>query len=433
MEYLWTKGLTPPGFPTLETDMDTDILIIGGGMAGILCAMKLQEAGANYVLVEGERIGKGITKGTTAVLTAQHDILYQDILRKFGNEKAAQYLYANLHAVKQYRRLSRDIPCDFEEKPSLMFSRNDKTLMEQETEALHQLGFDAVFTTETPLPFSVAGAVRFDGMAQFHPLKFLYGAAKDLHIYEQTYVEKLKGTTAYTSQGVIHARKVIIATHFPFINSHGLYFAKLYQQRSYVIALENAPDLGCTIEDVDKGGIYLRNHGNLLLAGAGDHRTGQKNDGYAAVRDFCRQNFPDAREKFSWSNQDCITLDGIPYIGPYSTHYPDVYVASGFHLWGMTTSMIAAEILTDMVLGCTNRFAPVFSPQRNMLTGQLFVNAGISALHFLTPTTKRCTHMGCALHWNPIEQSWDCPCHGSRFDRHGNLIDNPARRDSHVE
>ena len=433
MEYLWTKGLTPPEFPPLDSDIDTDSLIIGGGMAGILCAMMLEEAGADYVLVEGERIGKGITKGTTAVLTAQHDILYQDIVKKHGKEKASQYLYANLHAVKAYRRLSKEIPCDFEDRPSLMFSRNDRALLEREADTLRQLGYDADLTTDTPLPFPVAGAVKYEGMAQFHPLKFLYGAAKNLRIFEQTYVKKLESTTAYTTKGSIHARKVIVTTHFPFINRHGLYFAKLYQQRSYVVALENAPDLGCTIEDVDKGGIYLRNYGNLLLVGGGDHRTGLKGSGFTAVRDFCRQYYPDVREKFSWANQDCISLDGIPYIGPYSRHFPNVYTASGFHLWGMTTSLIAAEILTDMVLGCSNRFAPVFSPQRNMLTGQLFINAGISALHFLTPTVKRCPHMGCALHWNPVEHSWDCPCHGSRFDQHGNLIDNPARRNSHVE
>lgn len=166
--------------------------------------------------------------------------------------------------------------------------------------------------------------------------------------------------------------------------------------------------------------------------GGGDHRTGKKGGAYAVLRDFIARYFPDSKEKYAWSNQDCVSLDGVPYIGKYSPHWPGVYVASGFGLWGMTTSMAAAEILADMTTGKSNPYEPVFSPDRNMLTGQLFSNIGITLLHFLTPTTKRCSHMGCALKWNPQEHSWDCPCHGSRFDPHGAIVDNPAMKDSKI-
>lgn len=428
MEYLWTKRLNPPDFPALSGDIDTNVLIIGGGMAGILCALKLQQAGVDYLLVEGEKIGNGITRGTTAVLTAQHDTLYQDMLRKSGKETAAAYLQANLQAVRDFGRLSRHIPCDYEERPSIMYSLRNRDLMENEANTLHQLGFGAEFTTRTPLPFPVAGAVRYNGMAQFHPLKFLYGAAENLHIYENTYVTKLDQTTAYTDRGVIHAKKVIVATHFPFINRHGLYFVKLYQRRSFIVALENAPDLNCTLVDADKNGAYLRNYHDLLLVGGGGHRTGQKGGGFPAVREFCRQYFPEAREKLFWANQDCVSLDGVPYIGSYSKSMPDVYVASGFNLWGMTTSLMAADILVDLVLDCPNPYAAAFAPDRNIFCGQLLANLGVTTLNFLTPMPKRCPHMGCFLKWNPAEHSWDCPCHGSRFDEHGQLIDNPAMK-----
>ena len=222
MEFLWTKEASPPSFPTLEGDRDTGVLIIGGGMAGVLCALQLQEAGADYLLVEGAKIGGGMTRGTTAVLTAQHDTLYQDMIKKFGEEKAGLYLKANLRAVEQFRRRSRDIPCEFEERPSIMYSLHDRSLMQREAAAVRSLGLAADFITETPMPFPVAGAVRFNGMAQFHPLQFLYGAARGLHIYENTFVTKLEGTTAITKRGRIHAEKVIVATHYPFINSHGL-------------------------------------------------------------------------------------------------------------------------------------------------------------------------------------------------------------------
>lgn len=424
--------MTPPEFPALHGDVHTEVLVIGGGMAGILCALRLQQAGVKFLLVEGKQVGGGITKGTTAVLTAQHDMLYQERIEKFGVEKSKGYLEANLRAVKEFQKLSASIDCDFEEMPSLIYSLNNRKQMEEEVRALKTLGFTAEFTTKTSLPFEIAGAVQYQGMAQFHPLKFLYGAAKQLPIYENTFVKKLDGTTAITENGRIHAKKVLVATHFPFVNRHGLYFAKLYQQRSFVIALEHALSLGCTAMDVEENGIYMRNYQGLLLVGGGDHRTGSQGGGFGVPRAFAKKYFPKATEKFAWANQDCISLDGTPYIGSYSPALPNVFVATGFNLWGMTTSMLAAELLTDLVLGRENSSASVFATDRSILTKQLFSNMGTTFVDFIIPTTKRCSHLGCALKWNPAEHSWDCPCHGSRFDEQGQLIDNPAMRDSHV-
>lgn len=429
MDYLWTIDAASPGFPTLGGSASTDVLIIGGGMAGVLCALKLHEAGADYMLVEGKRIGGGITKGTTAVISAQHSTLYQDLSDSFGKNMAERYLRANLRAVERFRALAKDISCDFAERPSVMYSRDDRALMEREAAVVRSLGFAAEFTTDTPLPHAVAGAVRYHGMAQFHPLKFLYGAAKRLNIRENTFVTKLAGTNAVTPHGTIKAKKVIVATHYPFLNRHGLFFAKLYQKRSFVIALENAPELHCTTEDIADDGIYMRNYNGLLIIGGGDHRTGRKGGGFDMPRAFARQYYPEAREKYAWANQDCISLDGVPYIGRYSPNLPDVYVASGFNEWGMTSSMVAADILADMVLGRESEYSSTFLPNRSILTGQLFANIGTTVADLATPTTKRCSHMGCALKWNAAERSWDCPCHGSRFDEKGHIIDNPAMSD----
>lgn len=425
VKYLWYNDLTPPEFPTLNGDRDTDVLIIGGGMAGILCALRLREAGIDHILLEAKRIGSGITKGTTAVLTAQHDTLYYDMIKSFGRQRSRQYLYANLKAVDRFRALSARFPCDFEDKPSVMYTTGDPDRLRREAKAVRSLGFDAEFTTDVPLPFPVTGAVSYPGMAQFHPLKFLYSVSRGLNIYENTFVRKIKGRTAITDHGNIRAKKIIIASHFPFINRHGLYFMKLYQQRSYIIALEGAPDLGCTVDNADEDGVYMRNYKDLLIIGAGTHRTG-KRGGFETVRRFAKQYFPGAKERFAWANQDCVSLDGVPYIGRYSPGMPDVYVASGFNLWGMTTSMIAAGILCDMVQGKKNDYADVFPPDRSILHGQLFCNAGETVLDLATPTVKRCPHMGCALKWNPAEGSWDCPCHGSRFDADGRLKEGPA-------
>ena len=182
IEYLWTKNIKMPTFPSLKGTVNTDVLIIGGGMAGVLCALRLKEAGVDYVLAEGKTVGGGITKGTTAVLTAQHDTLYQDIVKKFGEEKACLYLKANLDAVNEFGELSRKIPCDFERKPSFMYTLYDGEKLDKEAKTLKRLGFNASFTRKTPLPFKVAGAVKFPEMAQFHPLKFLSSAVKGLNI-----------------------------------------------------------------------------------------------------------------------------------------------------------------------------------------------------------------------------------------------------------
>ncbi len=425
MEFLWTKEIETPSFSALDGDCETDVLVIGGGMAGVLCALHLHQAGAQYLLVEAKQIGQGITKGTTAVISAQHSTLYQDVVKRLGKERAAKYLHANLQAVERYRTLAQTIPCDFEDRDSILYSLYDEKTMRQEAQVLRELGFPAEFTTELPLPIRAKGGVRFAKMAQFHPLKFLYGAAKNLNIFENTFVTDIKGTTAITPHGCIRAKKIIVCTHFPFINRRGLYFIKLSQKRSYVIALKNAAQIHCTMEEYEKDGLYFRNYQDLLLIGGGDRRTGQK-DGFDLPRAFAGLHFPHAQEVFAWANQDCVTLDTLPYIGPYGS-MENVFAATGFNHWGMTTSMMAAQMLTESVLGKTPALR--LDTNRNVVTKQLLQNLGSTAKNLATPTVKRCPHLGCAMKWNEAEQTWDCPCHGSRFEADGTLIDNPAMRD----
>ena len=222
------------------------------------------------------------------------------------------------------------------------------------------------------------------------------------------------------------AEKIIVATHFPFINKHGSYFLKQYQHRSYDLALENAPNVhGMYVDEAQKG-MSFRNYQNLLLIGGGDHRTGKQGGNWQELSNFAIRYYPNAKEKYRWATQDCMTLDSVPYIGQYSKHTPNFYVATGFNKWGMTSAMVAGMILTDMVMGKENPNAEVFSPSRSILRPQLAVNAFEATVNLLTPSQKRCPHLGCALKWNGKERSWDCPCHGSRFTENGVLIDNPA-------
>lgn len=429
MNSLWKQTSDLPGFPQLDRDIKSDVLIIGGGMAGVLCAYLLHQAGVPYVLAEASTLCSGISGNTTAKITSQHGLIYDKLIRTFGLDRARQYLRANESALHKYRELCRGMDCGFEEKDAYVYSLDDRGKIERELEALKKLGFPGEFCETLPLPFPVAGAVRYPNQAQFHPLKFVSALSRGLHIYEHTPVRELVGTTAVTDHGKITAEKILVATHFPFLNKHGGYFLKLYQHRSYVLALENAPRVDGMYVDEAQTGMSFRMYENLLLVGGGGHRTGKKGGSWQELRDFARRHYPHAVEKYHWAAQDCITLDGVPYIGPYSARTPDLYVASGFNKWGMTSSMVSAMILCDLVQGKEHPDAQVFSPSRTILRPQLAVNGLEAAVSLLTPTARRCPHLGCALKWNPYEHTWDCPCHGSRFTEAGKLIDNPATGD----
>lgn len=220
MDSIWTTGTARPHFDAQQKDLRTDVLIIGGGLTGLLCAFLLDAAGADYVLVEADRICGGITKNTTAKITVQHGLIYDKLIRGFGIDGARMYLRANQRALEKFRESCQTVDCDFEEKDAFVYSLTDRRGIEAETAAYRRLGIDAALVTDLPLPFPVAGAVGVPGQAQFHPLKFAYGIAGGLHIYEDTKVRALTPDQAVTNHGTIHANKIIVATHFPFLNKH---------------------------------------------------------------------------------------------------------------------------------------------------------------------------------------------------------------------
>jgi len=429
MNSVWDMCAERLRFGQLRENKKTDVLVIGGGMAGILCAYMLRRAGVDCILVEAGRICDGITKNTTAKITYQHGLIYGKIIKTLGYERARVYLEAQTRAFDEYYRLCKEIDCDYERKDSYVYSVNCRKRIEEEVKALNRLGVDAEFSDKQALPFRFSGAVRVPNQAQFHPLKFAYKIASELRIYENTKVLEIGPRGAKTENGFISSEKTIVATHFPILNKHGSYFLKMYQHRSYVLALEGAPSVcGMYVSDSDKG-MSFRNYGNILLVGGGGHRTGKSGGGFAELENFVRENYEGARTVTKWATQDCMTLDRISYIGRYSENTPDLYVATGFNKWGMTSSMAAAMILSDIVRGKRNDFASVFSPSRSIIHPQLAVNILESLVGILTPRTPRCSHLGCALKYNREEHSWDCPCHGSRFTEGGELIDNPATDD----
>ncbi len=433
---IWHKSVTLPEFPALSGEESVPVAIIGGGMAGLLTAHVLRERGIRALVLEAGRICSGQTGRTTAKITSQHDLIYADLIDHLGEDTAAQYARANEEAIADYARIIEEgrIDCDFARCDAFLYSRTEATPLEQEVQAARHLGIAADFTRESELPFEIAGAVRFREQARFHPLKFLRAVVDGLDIRENTRVLSVEDDRIYTDRGTVQAEHIVFASHYPFVNVPGFYFARMHQERSYVLALENAWLPKDYYLGVDADGLSFRAAEGCLLLGGGSHRTGENPDGgkYDALCDAAQRLFPGSREVARWSAQDCVTVDHIPCIGQYARSQPRWYVATGFAKWGMTSSMAAAKIIAGMIAGDVPDFAEVFSPQRQVISMDnmkpLMNEAGhaIRNLAKVTPA-PRCRHLGCELTWNPDEETWDCPCHGSRFGPDGSLIDGPAQ------
>jgi glycine/D-amino acid oxidase-like deaminating enzyme len=441
---VWTDKLRPTAGPTLEQNRKCDVAVIGGGLAGILTARFLQDAGVDVLVLEKDTIGAGESGRTTAKITAQHGLIYHTLTQSRGPAVARQYAKAHLDAIDQYETIIRTLPtdCGFQRCPAYLYTGGTGHRLQLEFLAAKQAGIPCALTRKTELPVPVTAALRFDNQARFQPLEFLHAMARGLQIYEHSPVNHVRrgngGTLLETPGGTVFARSVVFAAHYPLVNVPGWYFTRIHQERSYVIALENAflPDgmyLG-----IDPDGLSFRTAGNDLLLGGGGHRTGENpNHPYETLEAQAKTLWPRCRVVRRWSAQDCMTIDSVPYIGPYAPSAPDWFVATGFQKWGMTTSMVAARLITDLILGDTNPNAAVFDPARSVKgsVGNLMREMGHAAKGLTKGLLqgRRCSHMGCRLEWNPAEGTWDCPCHGSRFAPDGSILNNPALEEEHFE
>ncbi len=429
MESIWSKSASMPEFPSLEGDARTDILIIGGGIAGVLCAFLLERAGADYLLVEARELCAGVTANTTAKVTAQHGVLYQKLLSSLGAGKTRLYFDANQKAVEEYRSLCREAGCEFEDQTAYVYAQDHREKLEREQAAYRAIRVGTFLQSSSPLPFPVAGSLSLERQGQFHPLRFLAWAAQGLNARCHTKVRAFVPGGVVTDRGTVTANKIILATHFPILNKHGMYALKMYQHRSYVLALRGAKRFSGMYVSQDDAGLSFRTYQDLLLLGGGGHRTGKPGGGWEELRALARRWYPEAEEVAHWAAQDCMTLDGGAYVGQYSPRTPDLFVTTGFNKWGMTTALAGAHILRDLTAGRPNPYAAAFDPARPMPARAAAGNAASAAADLLPLTAPRCPHLGCALRYNPQEDTWDCPCHGSRFGRDGALLDGPATDD----
>jgi len=486
----WIASTPETSLPPLNQDIDVDLLIIGGGMVGISCAYQLKDDGLNIAIIEGDRILHGTTAYTTAKITSQHGLIYDKHKKSLGETLTKQYAQANESAIKEIKKIIdlNKIECDYEAQSAYIYTQQDEYIeqIQNEVKTALDLGIKASFVNEIPFGFPIKGAVRFDDQAQFHPRKYLLKLAEiitqsGVQIYEHTRAVEMENhiMDSYivkTSTGSkITAKKVIIASHYPFYNKQGLYFSRIYQDRSYIVAIR--------AKEKYPGGMYINSEepsrslrgqksdeGELILVVGEDHKTGQgedTNDHYKSLINFASKIFTIEDIPYRWSTQYCMTLDGIPYVGHFTEETPNLYIATGFQKWGMTNSVVSSILIRDLILSGKSPWFDVYNPSRKTIAASakefIVQNANVATqlidgklsklskdidilpgegkvveadgkragafkdedcnLHLVNTT---CTHMGCELNWNNGERSWDCPCHGSRFDVDGKVIDGPA-------
>ena len=415
-------------FPTLTKNTKTSVLVVGGGICGILCAYFLVKEGLDVILLESDKICNKKTLKTTAVITALEDVMYADLLNDFGREKTKLFLEAKLFALNEYRKLSKKFDFDFEECSSFKYDTSGKEILKKEYDVLLGLGYQSFLSDKINFPIKVSSALEFKNQGQMNPIKLVNELAKYLTIYENSRVVKIKGNIAYTSDYFIEFENVVVCTGFPFLKLKGLFPLKMHQEKSHVVAIKENKNIkgnGIGISDND---IYYRNYKDYLLVGANDMQTGCDYPGFENINKFLVDNFNIKNISYRWINEDTVTLDGVPYIGRYSSGSQNMYVATGFNLWGMTSSMISAHLISDLIMGRKNKYEELFSPSRKAPIKPLLANIKTAVTNLLLFKKRRCTHLGCALHYNSIDDTYECKCHGSKYDSNGNIIESPAQK-----
>lgn len=490
----WIDSVPDTTFPALSHDVMVDVAVVGGGIAGITTAKLLKKMGKTVAIVESKKIAEGVSGHTTAKVTSLHQLIYSDLLKNLGLEKATVYAESNQAALERVAKFINDeqIDCDFSRRSAYTFAESEEGIkhIEQEYEAALKLGLPAHFVPDTPLPFPVAAAVRFDHQAQFHPRKYLLHLAQSIqgegsYVFEDTKVTNVEEEKTFcqviTDRGTIMAKNVVITTNLPILDS-GLFFAKTYPKRSYIVGARINPDRAPEGMFIGSGKSYFSVRttpsadGLLLLVGGGGHKVGEVSDTrgqYQMVEDYARERFGIDTFDYRWSTQDMVSSDQLPYIGQLTPN-SQIYVATGFGLWGMTKGTLSGMILSDLILGNQNAWASLYDSTRltpfatpkaikqTISVGMHWVGDRIKGLGapslsdvaigeaklvtvdgekmaayrdddgVMHTVSAVCSHLGCIVAWNNAEKSWDCPCHGSRFSCGGEVLNAPAVKDLKV-
>jgi glycine/D-amino acid oxidase-like deaminating enzyme/nitrite reductase/ring-hydroxylating ferredoxin subunit len=480
---LWLQTAPPTDYPPMAADLPVDVAVLGGGITGLTTALLLKRGGARVAVVEAGRVGHGVTGNTTAKVSALQSTIYSTIARRHGSEAAAVYAEASLEGVEQVARLvaEEEIDCDLERRRAFTYAADESELesVEAEAEAAKRAGLDALLVDGAALPYPVVSAVRLDDQLQLHPVRYVQGLAAAVHGEGSVVLEGTRALSVSdgspcrvrTAAGEITAHQVVVATHYPLLD-RGVYFARLKAERSYCIAARvNGEPPETMAISAGSPTRSVRSHGDVVIVGGEGHETGAGDatpERYRALEGFARDHWDVASITHRWSSQDPTPYDHLPVIGPYSPVSSRLFVASGFMKWGLSSGSFAAMILRDLIAGHESPWADRFSPTRvslrslpelvemNAKVGLDFVGDRLRPAEggsagevppgearvvrdglgktgvYRDPAgdvhavSLRCTHLGCLLRFNAAERSWDCPCHGSRFDVDGGVLEGPA-------
>ncbi|MFH7817808.1 FAD-dependent oxidoreductase [Neobacillus thermocopriae] len=485
------RELEMPSFKKLMEDISVDVAIVGAGITGITAAYLLSKEGKKVAILEAGTVLNGTTGHTTAKLTAQHDIIYDELIQHFGEDKAKLYYESHTNAIEFVEKevKEKQIDCDFSKEDAYLYATTEEYEQKLKTEyqAYQKLGIDGALTDSIPFDISIKNALIMRNQAQYHPLKFLKALLEEAvksgcYVFEHTTATDIQDDESdnpkvMTKDGhKVSCRHVIMASHFPFYDKPGLYFARMYASRSYAIGIKTDKEY--------PGGMYLSadtpsrsirstpiEGGTLWIIGGEGHKTGQGINTmkhYEAIEKFAEEICGIQEFSYRWSAQDLITLDKVPYIGPITSERKNIFIATGYKKWGMTTGILAGHLLRDYVLERDNPYMELYSPQRfhadpdvkSIMTANLDVakhlikgkvefvpkdpddlqaGEGSTVTYegkragayrdengklYVVDTT--CTHLGCECEWNEGEKTWDCPCHGSRYSYTGEVIEGPA-------
>jgi glycine/D-amino acid oxidase-like deaminating enzyme/nitrite reductase/ring-hydroxylating ferredoxin subunit len=474
-------------FDTLTQDIEVDVAIIGGGITGITAACLLKQAGKNVAVFDLGKIGGGTTSSSSGHLASLVDTWYYKIEEDFSPEEARKVAASVQEAHLLIEQLSSQykIDCDFKWVNGYLYTeKQDQTdLLRKEQEAAARAGLEIAFSNDMPLPFPVKGALRVSRQAQFHPYKYISGLAERIHtagcaIYENTIIRRLEeGSPCLleTDTFNVRAEKVIIATHMP-ISAHPVQ-AEIFPYISYCVAIRTsaAEKIEGLFTDTEDPYHYIRDYsgteGRLLIIGGMDHKTGHESDTmkrYEALEAYVKERFPDAEFIYRWSGQYYKPADGLPYIG-YSPFTEHTLIGTGYSGDGLSWGTVAAKVMSDLILERENPYTELYSATRlklmasakeifrenadivRQLIADRFSGGEALSLKEIKPGDGKiiqlhgrklavyrddegnyyamspvCHHLGCVVHWNTAERTWDCPCHGSRFDCKGKVMYAPV-------
>lgn len=484
---LWLATAPGTGYSPLSSDVDVDIAVIGGGVAGLTAALALKRAGQSVAVIEAARVGTGVTGHTTGKVTSLHRLVYTELAGRHGTDTAHRYGQANQAAIEHIARVVSDegIDCGFRRVPNYTYAETDDALnlVREEAALAARLGLPSVFTTDVPLPFAVKGAVRFDSQVQIHAVRYVQGLARAVDgggsfVFEQSRALALRDgspVVVETERGSLRARDVVVATNVPF-GDQGSFAEKFILHRSYLVASRaGSLQLEGTYISVDepmRSILAVEIDGaSYVLAGGEGHRpedSGDTAERYRRLTAFSRDRLGTDEPVFRWSTQDSISVDGLPYVGRMSPDSAHIHVITGLRKWGLTNGTAAALILADTLYGRANPWARMFDSTRTLraaapapaLLSASFPpapqpstpdqeNKGAPAVPApgegavveregekiavyadqagsVRAVSATCTHLGCTVEFNATDATWDCPCHGSRFATDGTVIQGPA-------